>query len=181
MTAARIIPPSSSIDNRRQQPRIGVGRTQTRSKPLDAAALLARHSCPPRRQSWILENAGADSACDTTGRPPRSAPTRERCGSSGLRSVPAHDRRERVALAREHLQDLRELGLDDQPTLVGRRLAVVSSSGVADLGDQSFAGATGPPARQPAEAGSDVAEQRLRRDPRTDPLRPYVAPQPMLR
>jgi hypothetical protein len=52
-------------------------------------------------------------------------------------SVPrvAHDRGERVPLARENLQDLRELGLENQPALVARAGIVVVER-VADLEDQ---------------------------------------------
>jgi site-specific DNA recombinase len=57
-----------------------------------------------------------------------------------LRSVHADDRRERVALAREHLEHLREFLLEHEAALVGRRCAVVLVERVADLGDQPLTG-----------------------------------------
>ena len=68
---------------------------------------------------------------------------------SGFPSQPlANDRREGVALAREHLQHLRELRFDDEESFVGGRRSVTVIERVADLGDQPFAG--GEPGDQPA-------------------------------
>ena len=142
MTAACIISPSSSIDNRRSDAGMSIGRTDQRFKPLDIAAVFARHFSSLRRQSWAVENACAGSAGDTTRRPPPSAPARERCGSSGLRSVRADDRRQRVTLPRgttEHLEHLGELLLEHEAALVGGRLGVLFIERVAHLGDQALA------------------------------------------
>jgi hypothetical protein len=45
-----------------------------------------------------------------------------------------------VALAREHLEDLRELLLEHEPSFVGGRVGVRLVDRVADLGDQALAG-----------------------------------------
>jgi site-specific DNA recombinase len=78
-----------------------------------------------------------------------SGPDRPQPGPAGprplssdvrLRSVHADDRRERVALTREHLEHLREFLLEHEAALVGRRCAVVLVERVADLGDQPLTG-----------------------------------------
>ena len=58
-----------------------------RSKSLNTAAVFTRHHRPLSHQSSTAQNAAAASFDHTTTHPSRSAPARERCGSSGLRSV----------------------------------------------------------------------------------------------
>ena len=94
MNAARIISPSSSTDNRRAKPTLDAGQKNQRPESLNIAAFFARHSWPLSHQSSTAENVAAASFDRTTAHPPRSAPARERCGSSGLRS--AHLDRVRV-------------------------------------------------------------------------------------
>jgi hypothetical protein len=87
MNAASTISPSSSIDNRLAKPNDGTGRTIQRPKSLNTAAVFTRHYCPPSHQSSAAANAAAASFDRTTAHPAQSGPARERCGSSGLRSV----------------------------------------------------------------------------------------------
>ena len=87
MNAARIISPSSSTDNRRAKPTLDAGQKEPAAEPLNIAAFFARHSWPLSHQSSTAENVGAASFDRTTAHPPRSAPARERCGSSRLRSA----------------------------------------------------------------------------------------------
>jgi hypothetical protein len=101
MNAARIISPSSSIDNRRTKLTHGTGRMIQRSKSLNTAAVFTRHHRPLSHQSSTAANAAAASFDRTTAHRPQSRPARERCGSSGLRS--AHLDGVRVAeLMRSH-------------------------------------------------------------------------------
>jgi hypothetical protein len=95
MNAAHIISRSSSIDNRRVERTTHAGQNSQRPKPLDRAALFARHYLRLSHQPSTAENAAAASFDRTTAHPLRSAAARERCGSSGLRS--AHLDRVRVA------------------------------------------------------------------------------------
>ncbi len=87
MNAARIISPPSSTDIRRTKPILGGGQKDQRSKSLDAAALFYRHYLPLSHQSSTAAKVAAASFDRTTAHPSRSAPARERCGSSGLRSA----------------------------------------------------------------------------------------------
>jgi hypothetical protein len=87
MNAARIISPSSSTDNRRTKPTLDAGQKNQRPESLNTAVVFARHSWPLSHHSSTTENAAAASFDRTTAHPPQSAPARERCGSSRLRSA----------------------------------------------------------------------------------------------
>ncbi|MGI9099212.1 MAG: hypothetical protein ACR2H2_12125 [Solirubrobacteraceae bacterium] len=83
----------------------------------------------------------------------------QRLGVPGV----ADDRRQRVALAREDLQDLRELRFEHEPTLVGRGCSagLAARVVVADLPDQSFARRQSRGHAASGEVAVDVGEQRV--------------------
>ena len=81
------------------------------------------------------------------------------CGRSICRRLPSQPLRttgrEGVALAREDLQHLRELGLEDEQSFVGGSGGVVGVERVADLGDQPLA--AGQPGEQRLPVKSRLA------------------------
>ena len=89
-------------------------------------------------------------------------------------SIPrlADNRRERVPLTREDLQDLSELLLEHQPPFVRRRSRIGVINGVADLGDQALPGneAAGQAATHEARSASASARRTW---PQDEPLRPF--------
>ena len=92
MNAARIISVLSSIDIRRRQPKERAGQNDQRPTSLDSAAVFSRHFQPLRPRAYRAQRASDAPACGTTQRPRPSTRERERCGSSGLRSVRDHRR-----------------------------------------------------------------------------------------
>ena len=87
MTAARKGSPLLFIDNRRTKRNRRGGQKDRRRKPLDYAAFFARHFQALHRPRSLAADACDAPACGKSRRPQPSAPTRERCGSSGLRSL----------------------------------------------------------------------------------------------
>jgi hypothetical protein len=92
MTTAPGALPLLFMDNRRAYRTYSPGRKDMRRTFLDYAAFFSRHSEAPRRAVSLAATAWNAPACGTAGRPPRSAPARERCGNSGLRSLGDHRR-----------------------------------------------------------------------------------------
>jgi len=92
MTAARKDSPLLFIDNRRTERISCPGRTALRPISLDYAAFLTRHFQALHQPRSLAANACDAPACGIARHPRQSAPARERCGSSGLRSLGGHRR-----------------------------------------------------------------------------------------